>query len=104
MFMEVLGFFGIMTVLLLVKMIKIVKEYERAVIFRLGRVLGKPKGPGVFVVIPIIDKIKIIDQRILTLDIPKQGIITRDNVTVDVDAVGYLKVKDPLDDVVKVKD
>ena len=102
--MEVLGFFGIMTVLLLVKMIKIVKEYERAVIFRLGRVLGTPKGPGVFVVLPIIDKIRIIDLRILTLDIPKQGIITRDNVTVDVDAVVYLKVADPLDSVVKVQD
>ena len=104
MFMEVLGFFGIMTVLLLVKMIKIIKEYERAVIFRLGRVLGTPKGPGVFVVLPIIDKIRIIDLRILTLDIPKQGIITRDNVTVDVDAVVYLKVADPLDSVVKVQD
>jgi len=104
MFMEVLGFFGIMTVLLLVKMIKIIKEYERAVIFRLGRVLGTPKGPGVFVVLPIIDKIRIVDLRILTLDIPKQGIITRDNVTVDVDAVVYLKVADPLDSVVKVQD
>ena len=102
--MEVLGFFGIMTVLLLVKMIKIIKEYERAVIFRLGRVLGTPKGPGVFVVLPIIDKIRIVDLRILTLDIPKQGIITRDNVTVDVDAVVYLKVADPLDSVVKVQD
>ena len=104
MFVEVLGFFGIMTVLLLVKMIKIIKEYERAVIFRLGRVLGTPKGPGVFVVLPIIDKIRIVDLRILTLDIPKQGIITRDNVTVDVDAVVYLKVADPLDSVVKVQD
>ena len=98
------GFLGIMTIILLVNMIKIIKEYERAVIFRLGRVLGTPKGPGVFVVIPIIDKIKIIDLRILTLDIPKQGIITRDNVTVDVDAVVYLKVADPLDAVIKVQD
>ena len=98
------GFLGIMTIILLVNMIKIIKEYERAVIFRLGRVLGTPKGPGVFVVIPIIDKIKIIDLRILTLDIPKQGIITKDNVTVDVDAVVYLKVADPLDAVIKVQD
>ena len=98
------GFLGIMTIILLVNMIKIIKEYERAVIFRLGRVLGTPKGPGVFIVIPIIDKIKIIDLRILTLDIPKQGIITRDNVTVDVDAVVYLKVADPLDAVIKVQD
>ena len=100
----IIGFLGIMTIILLVNMIKIIKEYERAVIFRLGRVLGTPKGPGVFIVIPIIDKIKIIDLRILTLDIPKQGIITRDNVTVDVDAVVYLKVADPLDAVIKVQD
>ena len=98
------GFLGFLTIILLVNMIKIIKEYERAVIFRLGRVLGTPKGPGVFVVIPIIDKIKIIDLRILTLDIPKQGIITKDNVTVDVDAVVYLKVADPLDAVIKVQD
>ena len=102
--LQLVGLLGIITIILLVNMIKIIKEYERAVIFRLGRVLGKPKGPGVFVVIPIIDKIKIIDQRILTLDIPKQGIITRDNVTVDVDAVVYLKVMDPLDAVIKVQD
>ena len=102
-YLTIIGFFVIIIVLL-VNMIKIIKEYERAVIFRLGRVLGTPKGPGVFIVVPIIDKIRIIDQRILTLDIPKQGIITRDNVTVDVDAVVYLKVMDPLDAVIKVQD
>ena len=102
--LQLIGLLGIITIILLVNMIKIIKEYERAVIFRLGRVLGTPKGPGVFVVLPVIDKIRIIDLRILTLDIPKQGIITRDNVTVDVDAVVYLKVADPLDSVVKVQD
>ena len=102
--LQLIGLLGIVTIILLVNMIKIVKEYERAVIFRLGRVQGIPKGPGVFIVIPIIDKIRIIDQRILTLDIPKQGIITRDNVTVDVDAVVYLKVMNPLDAVIKVQD
>ena len=102
-YLTIIGFFVIIIVLL-INMIKIIKEYERAVIFRLGRVLGTPKGPGVFIVIPIIDKIRVIDQRILTLDIPKQGIITRDNVTVDVDAVVYLKVMDPLDAVIKVQD
>ena len=102
-YLTIIGFFVIIIVLL-VNMVKIIKEYERAVIFRLGRVLGTPKGPGVFIVIPIIDKIRVIDQRILTLDIPKQGIITRDNVTVDVDAVVYLKVMDPLDAVIKVQD
>ena len=102
-YLTIIGFFVIIIVLL-INMVKIIKEYERAVIFRLGRVLGTPKGPGVFIVIPIIDKIRVIDQRILTLDIPKQGIITRDNVTVDVDAVVYLKVMDPLDAVIKVQD
>ena len=102
--LQLIGLLGIVTIILLVNMIKIVKEYERAVIFRLGRVQGIPKGPGVFILIPIIDKIRIIDQRILTLDIPKQGIITRDNVTVDVDAVVYLKVMNPLDAVIKVQD
>ena len=102
-YLTIIGFFVII-IILLVNIVKIIKEYERAVIFRLGRVLGTPKGPGVFVVVPIIDKIRVIDQRILTLDIPKQGIITRDNVTVDVDAVVYLKVMDPLDAVIKVQD
>ena len=102
-YLTIIGFFVIIIVLL-INMVKIIKEYERAVIFRLGRVLGTPKGPGVFIVFPIIDKIRVIDQRILTLDIPKQGIITRDNVTVDVDAVVYLKVMDPLDAVIKVQD
>ena len=102
-YLTIIGFFVII-IILLVNIVKIIKEYERAVIFRLGRVLGTPKGPGVFIVIPIIDKIRVIDQRILTLDIPKQGIITRDNVTVDVDAVVYLKVMDPLDAVIKVQD
>ena len=102
-YLTIIGFFVIIIVLL-INMVKIIKEYERAVIFRLGRVLGTPKGPGVFIVIPIIDKIRVIDQSILTLDIPKQGIITRDNVTVDVDAVVYLKVMDPLDAVIKVQD
>ena len=102
-YLTIIGFFVII-IILLVNIVKIIKEYERAVIFRLGRVLGTPKGPGVFIVIPIIDKIRVIDQRILTLDIPKQGIITRDNVTVDVDAVVYLKVMDPIDAVIKVQD
>ncbi len=93
----------IIILIILANMIKIVKEYERAVIFRLGRLLGA-KGPGVFIVLPFLDKIRIVDLRILTLDVPKQGIITKDNVTVDVDAVVYLKVADPLNAVVKIQD
>ena len=74
--------------------IKIVKEYERAVIFRLGRLLGA-KGPGLFFIIPGIDKFFKVDLRIIAADVPRQKIITRDNVTVEVDAVVYYRVVDP---------
>jgi len=75
--------------------IKIVKEYERAVIFRLGRLLGA-KGPGLFFIIPIFDKFFKVDLRVLAVDVPKQRIVTKDNVSVDVDAVVYYRVFDPV--------
>lgn len=84
----------ILAILILSKAIKIVNEYERVVIFRLGRLSGI-KGPGLFLIIPIIDKVVKIDLRVVTIDVPKQNVITRDNVTVDVDAVVYYKVVDP---------
>ncbi len=93
----------IIILIIVANMVKIVKEYERAVIFRLGRLLGA-KGPGVFIILPFLDKIRIVDLRILTLDVPKQGIITKDNVTVDVDAVVYLKVADPINAIIKIQD
>lgn len=74
--------------------LKIVKEYERAVIFRLGRLLGA-KGPGLFFIIPFVDNFIRVDLRILTFDVPKQTVITKDNVTVAVDAVVYYRVFDP---------
>lgn len=74
--------------------LKIIKEYERAVIFRLGRLLGA-KGPGLFFIIPFVDNFIKVDLRILTFDVPKQTVITRDNVTVAVDAVVYYRVFDP---------
>lgn len=74
--------------------IKVVREYERAVIFRLGRLIGA-KGPGLFFIIPIVDKFFKVDLRVTAADIPRQRIITRDNVTVDVDAVVYYRVVDP---------
>lgn len=74
--------------------LRIVKEYERAVIFRLGRLLGA-KGPGLFFIIPFVDNFIRVDLRILTFDVPKQTVITRDNVTVAVDAVVYYRVFDP---------
>jgi len=81
--------------------IKIVKEYERAVIFRLGRLLGA-KGPGLFFIIPFVDSFMKIDLRVVTVDVPKQDIITKDNVSVSVDAVVYYRVVDPISAVVKV--
>jgi len=82
--------------------IKVVKEYERAVIFRLGRLLGA-KGPGLFFVIPFVDSFVRVDLRIVTADVPEQKTITKDNVTVGVDAVVYYKVFDPVKAVTKIE-
>ncbi|MCE4621266.1 MAG: slipin family protein [Desulfurococcales archaeon] len=82
-------------IIILSMSIKVVKEYERAVIFRLGRLLGA-KGPGLFFIIPFVDKMVKVDLRIIAVDVPEQRIITRDNVTVGVDAVVYYKVFDPV--------
>jgi len=84
----------IIVLFILSKAIKIVNEYERVVIFRLGRLSGV-KGPGLFLIIPIIDTVVKIDLRVVTIDVPKQNVITKDNVTVDVDAVVYYKVVEP---------
>jgi len=82
--------------------IRIVQEYERGVIFRLGRVVGA-KGPGLFLLIPFIDKMTKIDLRVVTLDVPSQEAITRDNVTIKVNAVVYYRVLDPEAAVVNVE-
>ncbi|MGM0770833.1 MAG: slipin family protein [Halobacteriota archaeon] len=81
-------------VIILSQALKMVKEYERVVIFRLGRLSGV-KGPGLFLIIPIIDTVMKVDLRVITIDVPKQAVITRDNVTVAVDAVVYYKVLKP---------
>ena len=86
---------------LIASAIKIVKEYERAVIFRLGRLLGA-KGPGIFIIIPFVDSFQKVDLRIVTVDVPRQEIITKDTVSVSVDAVIYYRVVDPIAAVVKV--
>ena len=83
--------------------IKIVQEYERGVIFRLGRLVGA-KGPGLFFIIPFVDRMVKIDLRVITLDIPAQEAITRDNVTVKVNAVAYFRVVEPARAVVAVED
>lgn len=84
----------LVVVWLLTMAIKIVPEYQRGVVFRLGRVIGV-KGPGLILVIPIVDRMVRVDLRIVTLDVPSQEIITRDNVTVRVNAVCYFRVLDP---------
>jgi regulator of protease activity HflC (stomatin/prohibitin superfamily) len=83
--------------------IKVMNEYERAVIFRLGRALAVPKGPGIILLIPVIDRMVRIDLRTVTFDVPPQDIITRDNVTLKVNAVIYFRVTDPLKSVVAVE-
>ncbi|MGH2538828.1 MAG: slipin family protein [Candidatus Promineifilaceae bacterium] len=83
--------------------IRIVQEYERGVIFRLGRVQGA-KGPGLFFIIPIIDRMMRVDLRTVTLDVPAQEAISADNVTVKVNAVAYFRVVDPVSAVVQIED
>lgn len=91
-------------VLYLLNAIKILKEYERGVIFRLGRVLSKPKGPGLIFVFPPIDRMVRVSLRIVVMDIPPQDVITKDNVSVKVNAVVYFRVMDPQKAVLEVQD
>ncbi|MEK7229958.1 MAG: slipin family protein [Candidatus Binatota bacterium] len=86
--------FLIIVVFLLISGIKIIKEYERAVIFRLGRMVD-PRGPGIIYVIPVVEKMSRMDLRVVTLDIPPQDVITRDNVSIKVNAVLYFRVLEP---------
>ena len=83
--------------------IKIAQEYERGVVFRLGKYTGV-RGPGLFVLIPFVERARIVDLRVVTLDVPSQEAITRDNVTVKVNAVVYYRIVKPEDSVIKVFD
>ena len=74
--------------------VKIVQEYERGVIFRLGRLVGA-RGPGLFLILPIVERMVKVDLRVVTMDVPRQDVITKDNVTVKVDAVVYFRVVNP---------
>ncbi len=91
-------------VLYILNSIKVLREYERGVIFRLGRLLPQPKGPGLIFVFSPIDRIVRISLRLITMDIPPQDVITKDNVTVKVNAVLYFRVIDPLKCVIEVQD
>ncbi len=95
--------FGLI-VLYVLNSIKILKEYERGVVFRLGRVLAQPKGPGLILVFAPIDRMVRVSLRLITMDIPPQDVITRDNVSVKVNAVLYFRVIEPLKSVIEVQD
>jgi len=91
-------------VIYILNSIKVLREYERGVIFRLGRVLPKPKGPGIILVFAPIDRMVKISLRLVAMDIPPQDVITRDNVSVKVNAVLYFRVIEPLKCVLEVQD
>ena len=93
-----------LVVLYLLNAIKILREYERGVIFRLGRVLPKPKGPGIILVFPPIDRMVRVSLRIVVMDIPPQDVITKDNVSVKVNAVVYFRVMEPQKAILEVQD
>jgi len=93
----------VIIVFFLASAIKILNEYERGVIFRLGRVLGSPKGPGLIILIPIIDRMVKVSLRTVVLDIPPQDVITRDNVSIKVNAVVYFRVIDALKAIIDVE-
>lgn len=94
---------GLLLVVIAPAAIRIVQEYERGVIFRLGRLVGA-RGPGLFFLIPFVERMAKIDLRVITMDVPSQEAITRDNITVKVNAVIYFRVMNPEDAVVKVAD
>lgn len=85
----------VFVVALLFSAIKVLNEYERGVIFRLGRLISTPKGPGLIIIIPGIDRLVRVSLRLVTMDVPPQDVITRDNVSVKVNAVVYFRVLDP---------
>jgi regulator of protease activity HflC (stomatin/prohibitin superfamily) len=99
----VAGIVLLVVIILFAASVRVVQEYERGVIFRLGRVLPGAKGPGLFFIIPIIDRMVKVNLQIVTLDVPPQDVITKDNVTVRVNAVVYFQVFEPIKSVVEVQ-
>jgi regulator of protease activity HflC (stomatin/prohibitin superfamily) len=89
--------------LFLFSAIKVAREYERGIIFRLGRLLPEPKGPGLFLLIPIVDRMVKVDLRTITLTVPPQEVITKDNVPVRVNAVAYFRIVAPKDAIVQIE-
>ena len=93
----------VLLVLVLFATVKVAREYERGVIFRLGRLLPNPKGPGLFLLIPVIDRMEKVDLRTVTLNVPPQEVITKDNVPVRVNAVAYFRIVEPKAAIVQVE-
>src|SRR3982751_5582500 len=93
----------VLVLLFLISAIKVAREYERGIIFRLGRLLPEPKGPGLFILIPVVDRMVKVDLRTITLNIPPQEVITKDNVPVRVNAVAYFRIVTPKDAIVQVE-
>src|SRR3954462_13901728 len=93
----------ILLLLFLFAAVKVAREYERGIIFRLGRLLPEPKGPGLFLLIPIVDRMVRVDLRTVTLNVPPQDVITKDNVPVRVNAVAYFRIVDPAASIVQVE-
>jgi regulator of protease activity HflC (stomatin/prohibitin superfamily) len=90
-------------VLFLISAIKVAREYERGIVFRLGRLLPEPKGPGLFILIPVVDRMVKVDLRTITLNIPPQEVITKDNVPVRVNAVAYFRIVEPKNAIVQIE-
>ena len=93
----------LLIVLFLFAAIKVAREYERGIVFRLGRLLPQPKGPGLFLLIPIVDRMVKVDLRTITLNIPPQEVITKDNVPARVNAVAYFRIVDPKAAIVQIE-
>ena len=92
-----------LVVLFLISAIKVAREYERGIVFRLGRLMAEPKGPGLFLLIPVVDRMVKVDLRTITLNIPPQEVITKDNVPVRVNAVAYFRIVEPKDAIVQIE-
>src|SRR5438477_3051757 len=92
-----------LVILFLFSAIKVAREYERGIVFRLGRLLPEPKGPGLFLLIPVVDRMVKVDLRTITLNIPPQEVITKDNVPVRVNAVAYFRIVEPKNAIVQVE-
>src|SRR6184192_4141247 len=99
----IVGVLVFLVVLFLFSAIKVAREYERGIIFRLGRLLPEPKGPGLFLLIPVVDRMVKVDLRTITLSIPPQEVITKDNVPVRVNAAAYFRIVEPKSAIVQVE-